>query len=425
MKSSNLPTFFLTCVLTISVNCQTLRQLGSVPAPHAAFARLVNMENTRSSERHRLIISGFNPLPFFHDTIYQVADIGQHLDDLSQASVTEVTRQVTWPNEVHYVPDAVFGKSGFVVAAGGFLVPLKDHGSLTLFDLNLSPPARHVLMDSGDDSKWFYHRVHWKDMNGDGLLDMVTCRARTHLLGHTEGQLLWFEHPQQNALSQTWRSHVISDGGDVFFTIASLPTSEGQKDCIITAAFFSESLNVFWSTSSEDRWDDSSMIRKRVIDSTVGAVFDVEVTDLNQDGTLDLLVTNNAIKNASVFAFTVPSDFRTGDFPRRVLSSGYASRTSGMGHGAPGSCVLVHPQTNSTSEKPLIIVSGDDDGQAHILRPSSDAHSDWSYQSSTFLDVSTSTVGGIAVGDVNDDGYNEVFVPSFSEGVVYVFTFKP
>ena len=75
--------------------------------------------------------------------------------------------------------------------------------------------------------------------------------------------------------------------------------------------------------------------------------------------------------------------------------------------------------------KPLIVVSGDDDGQAHLLVPSSNAVSDWSYQQTTFLDAGVGTVGGIATGDVDGDGYNEVFVPGFSAGEVHVFTFKP
>ena len=80
--------------------------------------------------------------------------------------------------------DGVFNTSStYVLAAGGFLVPLKDRGTLTLFDLDLRPPVKHVLSDNSEDAKWFYHRVLWADMNGDGLMDMVTCRARTHLFG--------------------------------------------------------------------------------------------------------------------------------------------------------------------------------------------------------------------------------------------------
>ena len=48
-----------------------------------------------------------------------------------------------------------------------------------------------------------------------------------------------------------------------------------------------------------------------------------------------------------------------------------------------------------------------------------------SYQQTTFLDAGVGTVGGIAAGDVDGDGYNEVFVPWFSAGEVHVFTFKP
>ena len=62
-------------------------------------------------------------------------------------------------------------------------MPLKDHGTLTLFNLDLSPPVKHVLSSNAEDAQWFYHRGQWMDMNGDGLMDIVTCRAQTHLFG--------------------------------------------------------------------------------------------------------------------------------------------------------------------------------------------------------------------------------------------------
>ncbi|KAK7093644.1 uncharacterized protein [Littorina saxatilis] len=425
----NTPAMLLCLAFAIvSTSCQSLRQIGKISAPHAAFTSIVNKEHaTGQSAKSTLIISGFNPIPLFHDTIYQVPEIGQHLSNLHSVHVTEVTRGVTWPNEVRKVPDNVFHKSSFVVAAGGFLVPTKDHGSLTLFDLDFSPPVKHALTDNSADAKWFYHRVEWKDMNGDGLLDAVTCRAQKHIFGSAQGQLVWFEHPKQNALSSTWNSHVIAaNGPDSFFIVTSLPTPHGKVDCIITAGYFSTSLNVYWSTQTQGRWDDASKIEKRVIDNTIGNVFDVSVVDLNQDGTLDLLVTNNALKDASLFAYTVPSDFRKDHFPRRTLATGFTSRTSGQGHGAPGSAVVVYPKSSHTaSQKPLILVSGDDDGQAYLIKPASNGVSDWSYQQSKFLDVGTGTVGGISCADVDGDGYNEVFVPAYTEGAVHVFTFKP
>ena len=98
---------------------------------------------------------------------------------------------------------------------------------------------------------------------------------------------------------------------------------------------------------------------------------------------------------------------------------------------SPISCVwllrhkALYPVCGPSDRKPNILVSGDDDGQAYLVQPSSSDLSDWSYQQSVFLDVGTSTVGAIASADVDGDGYNEVFVPSFDEGLVYVFTFAP
>lgn len=68
--------------------------------------------------------------------------------------------------------------------AGGFLVPLKTKGSIRLVDLSTGTPQRPTEMTTGsDDHHWFYHRVLWLDMNGDGKKDAVTCRAKKSLLG--------------------------------------------------------------------------------------------------------------------------------------------------------------------------------------------------------------------------------------------------
>ena len=75
-----------------------------------------------------------------------------------------------------------------------------------------------------------------------------------YISGHTEGQLVWFEHPAQNPLTANWRSHVISStDADTFFAITSLPTPDGDIKCIITAGFFADSLAIFWS--NDGRWD--------------------------------------------------------------------------------------------------------------------------------------------------------------------------
>lgn len=50
-------------------------------------------------------------------------------------------------------------------------------------------------------------------------------------------------------------------------------------------------------------------IHSRVVDNNAGALFDVEVNDLNGDGKQDLLVVSNG-NNGSVLAYEIPNDFR-------------------------------------------------------------------------------------------------------------------
>ena len=101
--STTLPLFL--ALVVVSARCQSLRKLGQIHVPHAAFASLVPKESIENrSARVTLVISAFNPLPFFHDTIYEVAGIGQYLDRLGDVRVAEVSRDVVWPNEIRQVP---------------------------------------------------------------------------------------------------------------------------------------------------------------------------------------------------------------------------------------------------------------------------------------------------------------------------------
>ncbi|XP_055958615.1 uncharacterized protein LOC126830593 [Patella vulgata] len=314
-----------------------------------------------------------------------------------------------------------------VSVSGGFLVPLKAHGVIDLFDYSSAPPkGPYRITDNSADADWFYHRVQWKDMNGDGRVDAVSCRAKKPVLfGREDGELVWFEQPASGALSSTWKTHVLAHGPDVFFEITSLPTSNGKMDCIVTAGFFSKSLNIYWTTDPHGRWDDASKIKSRVINNHIKAVFDVDVVDLDKDGKLDLLVTSNDAKSAAMYAFEIPSDFRTGTFKEHVIATGFAPRASGLGKGAPGSPEVVYENEHHKNGKPMIILSGDDDGRAHLLKPRSTSHGDFTYSMETILDVGSGTVGKIAHKDVDGDGYPEVFIPAYNAGKVYVYTFKP
>lgn len=77
------------------------------------------------------------------------------------------------------------------------------------------------------------------------------------------------------------------------------------------------------------------------------------------------------------------------------------------------------------SGKPVILLSGDDDGRAYMFEPNSQSPDDWSYTKVTFCDAGDGTVGELSAGDIDADGYLEVIVPSYSKDEVIVYSFKP
>ena len=90
-----------------------------------------------------------------------------------------------------------------VATAGGFLVPGKQTGTIDLFDMS-DPKAPVQTQVSTDKKGWFYHKIVWYDMNGDGKLDIVAARATVPMSPgkKPEGELIWLEQPTAGPLLQ-------------------------------------------------------------------------------------------------------------------------------------------------------------------------------------------------------------------------------
>lgn len=85
---------------------------------------------------------------------------------------------VEFSNAEFYFTDGIFSESMLAIP-DGFLVPLKTKGAIKLMDItNGANKGPYTLTGKDSTGDWFYHRVEWHDMDGDGDMDIITCRAR-------------------------------------------------------------------------------------------------------------------------------------------------------------------------------------------------------------------------------------------------------
>ena len=148
----------------------------------------------------------------------------------------------------------------------------------------------------------------------------------------------------------------------------------GPFQIVATQFFTAQALSLWWCEGAS--WAEcsdggSGAVRSRVIDDSVGAMFNVQLTDLNGDGRDELLATNNvADGSGKVLAYEVPDEWQTGAFAAHVLQDGYKPKGSTLlpGKGAPGVARALPAHSNG---KPLILVSGDDAGVVYLLSAAS------------------------------------------------------
>lgn len=338
--------------------------------------------------------------------------------DVSKLKSVELnTPNFQWPNDVKVVPHDVFGQNAIVVP-DGFLVPGKSDGGIYIVTMDSADVTKttgtHKI--SAKKSGYFYHMGEWLDLNGDGRKDFLTARSNAKAGG---GELVWFEHPAGGLTDATWTEHVVTSGPDVGIEVVHVPQYPNEV-VVFAAEFFNEKVS-FYRVSTKT----GKLVDSRVIDTAIGSAYSVTYADLNNDGSMELMVNNHEKKDADdgIWAYSFPNNWMTGTFTKHTIATGFKNKFSiTVPNMAPGFPYPFYPQVSKEGRSAAhIVVAGDGDHTAHLMTPTDAKNFKWDLDT---IKEENGTVGALCWDDLDKDGWNELWVPDYDSSRIEVFKFS-
>ncbi|CAF0757137.1 unnamed protein product [Brachionus calyciflorus] len=413
---------FLLCAFTQATYIPKLVQKINVDKP--AFANLINSDKLN---KYHLAISSFNGAPFSADYVFYYSYF--NLNETSKPLQLN-NKNLVWPNEISYTNESILNDNtdpyGGLIVAGGFLVPSKENGGIFYYhftskdrsQITQNPPYE-ITLNSQGKIKWFYHRVIRVDISGDNVTDLLTCRSYKPLVGATQTQLVGFVLDPESLLYV--EKVILNDACDIFFDVADLD-NDGRFE-IISAGFFISKLNLIYSDDPNNSFLNGN-VKVLTLDNKVGKLFDVKMIDLDQDGSMELLVTNHQGNKdkpeGRLFYYKMEgSNVRTAKWSYHLIYNNFPVLKSGIQQAAPGGAKAFYPNLNEKS-KPYILVSGDGATKAYLFAPLNTKPVQYNLVwTETYKGY---TVGGTAIGDLDGDGLNEFIIPIYENNTCYIYS---
>ena len=63
-----------------------------------------------------------------------------------------------------------------ILQSSGFIPPGKKYGQMEVYNIENGNGPWDIASESQDGKDWAYHWAIWKDVDADGLMDVITAR---------------------------------------------------------------------------------------------------------------------------------------------------------------------------------------------------------------------------------------------------------
>jgi len=252
------------------------------------------------------------------------------------------------------------------------------------------------------DEEWPFHRINdvmigganqvdVGDIDGDGDMDVAVS-------AYDSGELLWFENTAGDATA--WDHHRIGDMRYAQGCALGDLDEDGKLDVVTSAGYYyGDGVKFFTADDPKKSWSSHS------ITTGVSYCGIVNLTDMNLDGHLDVLVPVNGWSgSANIYRNPLPSNPRTSSWQT-------VNAVSGLSY--PWECLPLDIDDDGN----LDVVATDNSGSGWgnvkwgQCPPNRNRTSGWT----TYTLANMGAAGGrypwgLAVGDVDSDGFDDVFV---------------
>ncbi len=301
---------------------------------------------------------------------------------------------------------------------------------------------------------YFWHEAQQHDLDGDGLLDIITTSVQTqdlvgnpgNPLGRPDGNEKLRVEWHRNLGGGEFAYQVLAEGvGGVFIKLHDVD-ADGDQDILLSHYFGPpQRPSVIWLEQLQAPAAGNDYVgewQQHSIDSTIGAGYHMELADLNGDGRIDLIVDSHHHQDdermvdaqgqpiaPGLYWFEIPSNPRqSSQWPRHVISQDFEVNLAGSpsSQGVPGIFSVGDIDGDGRLD---LAVPGDGNDKLYGFRQQADGQF-----LAELIDVGQKMIAMAVIADIDGDGRNEIVAAKHNSvdggtelppGFLRIYRFQP